>query len=50
MDILGDMGASKLSAKVFEKWTTPLSYTSIEHYSYPIWLLEQFNFLIVTLA
>jgi len=25
MDILDDMGASKLSAKVFLKWTTPLN-------------------------
>jgi len=25
MDILDDMGVSKLSAKVFQKWTTTLS-------------------------
>jgi len=25
MDILDDMGVSKLSAKVFFKWTTPLT-------------------------
>jgi len=24
MDILDDMGVSKLSAKFFQKWTTPL--------------------------
>jgi len=29
MDILDDMGASKLSAKVFFKSTTPLTFRSV---------------------
>jgi len=29
MDILDDMGVSKLSAKFFEKWTNPLNEIKI---------------------
>jgi len=48
MDILDDMGVSKLSAKVFFlKWTTPLSHhivSKLEAYLlvYGVWLLILF--------